>query len=211
MDEPDEIVEVARLTATPGRDHELLTLLRGVIEPSRKEEDCLRYELNQEMEDPRHFTITAKFAGRAGFERHLNSRHVRHFAESANDIIEWREVRMCRELLPAGGEAETIGMPGNEETRVVVIAEFTAKPGKEQDLSTTLQAMVAQTRLEPGCLRYELNQDLNEPAVFTFVEAYADRRAFDDHVNKPYLRRLLEALPELVEKQYIGVHREVLA
>jgi quinol monooxygenase YgiN len=102
-------------------------------------------------------------------------------------------------------------MPERDETRVVVIAEFTAKPGKEQELSTLLQAVVEPVRREPGCLRYELSQDLHEPATFCFVETYAGQQAFEDHCKMPYIVTLFDALPALVEKQHIGLHRQVLA
>jgi quinol monooxygenase YgiN len=97
----DEIVEVAHVSAMAGKDGELLSLLHGLIQPTRKEEGCLRYELNQEAGNPRSFAITAKFAGSKAFEKHLNSRHVKRFAERAADLIESRDVRIYRELLPA--------------------------------------------------------------------------------------------------------------
>jgi quinol monooxygenase YgiN len=99
----DEIVEVAHVTAMACKDAELLSLLHGLLEPTRKEEGCLRYELNQDAGNPRCFTVTAKFAGRIALEKHLNSRHVKRFAERAadSDLIESREIRIYRELLPA--------------------------------------------------------------------------------------------------------------
>ena len=102
-------------------------------------------------------------------------------------------------------------MPERDETQVVVIAHFTAKPGKQEELSAFLQTLVEPTRREPGCLRYELNQPLNDPATFTFVETFADQQAFEAHCAMPYIAKLFEMLPVLVDKQYIGLHRQVLA
>jgi quinol monooxygenase YgiN len=102
-------------------------------------------------------------------------------------------------------------MPRRDETQVVVIAHFTAKPGKQEALSTFLQGLVEPTRREPGCIRYEVNQDLDDPDTFTFVETFADQRAFEAHCQMPYIAKLFETLPVLVEKQYIGLHRQVLA
>ncbi|MGE5645283.1 MAG: putative quinol monooxygenase [Acidobacteriota bacterium] len=94
---------------------------------------------------------------------------------------------------------------------VVVIAEFTAKPGKAGELAAAFRAMIAPTRLEPGCLRYELNQEENDPGAFVFVEAYQDRAAFDAHCATPYFKALIEALPPLVDKQHVGLYREIPA
>lgn len=102
-------------------------------------------------------------------------------------------------------------MPERNETQVIVIAHFTAKSGKQEELSTFLQGLVGPTRREPGCIRYEVNQDLNDPVTFTFVETFADQRAFESHCRMPYIVKLFETLPVLVEKQYIGLHRQILA
>ena len=98
-----------------------------------------------------------------------------------------------------------------DETQVVVIAHFTAKPGKQEELSNFLHSLVEPTRREPGCLRYELNQPLDDPSTFTFVETFADQKAFEANCSMPYIGKLFEVLPVLVEKQYIGLHRQILA
>lgn len=102
-------------------------------------------------------------------------------------------------------------MPELDETQVVVIAHFKARPDKEQELSEFLQSLVEPTRAEPGCLRYELNESRDEPGTFSFVETFADRKAFDAHCDMPYIHRLFEKLPQLVERQYIGLHRRILS
>jgi len=36
-------------------------------------------------------------------------------------------------------------------------------------------------------------------------------RSFEAHCAMPYIAKLFEMLPVLVDKQYIGLHRQVLA
>jgi quinol monooxygenase YgiN len=79
----DPAVVVAHFQATPGKEAALLQLLRGLIEPTRKEADCLRYELNQEIENPAAFTFAEKFASRDAFTTHLKMRHIKQFAFNA--------------------------------------------------------------------------------------------------------------------------------
>jgi quinol monooxygenase YgiN len=204
----DEVAIIAQFTARRGRESELLSLLQGLLEPTRREDGCLRYELNREVEGPRCFTFVERFRSSAAYEAHLASKHVRHFAELSADLVESRTVRLYRQLTPLaeGGTAITQGA----ETRVVVIAHFTAKPEKEQELSSFLRGLVEPSRSEPGCLRYELNQDLHDFSTFSLVEMFADRQAFDAHCDQPYIHALFEVLPALVDQQYIGLHRQVL-
>jgi quinol monooxygenase YgiN len=200
----DPIIVVAHFTAKPGKEAALLELLCGLVEPTRKETGCLRYELNQEIENPAAFTFAEKFSSREAFESHVKTPHIKGFGERSPDLVESRQVRLHRELLPGPQQGRTAS-----DGAVIVIAHFTAKPGREEELATFLQGLVEPTRREPGCVRYELNQDLKDPATFSFVESFADRQGFDAHCKMPYIDRLFEALPVLVGEQYIGLHKQV--
>jgi len=203
----DHVTVVAHLTANPGKQDDLLKLTRGLIEPTRKEAGCIRYELNQEIENPHAFTFAEKFSNRDAYTAHLKMRHIKQFAEQSIDLIENRRVRMHRELMPVTGN--TPDKTGSDAAQIVVIAHFTAKPGKEEELSTFLRGLVEPTRREPGCIRYELNQDLDDPTAFSFVETFADRAGFDAHCRMPYIEKLFEALKLLVAEQYVGLHRQI--
>jgi len=202
----DQIIVVAHFKATPGKEAALLELLRGLVEPTRNEAGCIRYELNQEIENPAAFTFAEKFSDREAFEAHSKSPYIKSFRERSAGLIESRQVRLHRELLPAAQQQSNRARTDGE---VIVIAHFTAKSGKQEELSTFLQGLVEPTRREPGCARYELNQDLDDPATFSFVETFVDQKAFEAHCKMPYIDRLFETLPVLVEKQYIGLHKQV--
>jgi len=201
----NQITVVAHFTAKPGKEAALLDVLRGLLEPTRKEAGCLRYELNQEIENPGAFTFAEKFANREAFEAHVKTTHIKSFGERSGDLVESRQVRLHRELLPAAAQEST----NRSAEPVIIIAHFTAKPGKDEELSAFLQGLVEPTRREPGCVRYELNRDLDEPATFSFVETFADRQGFDAHCKMPYIDTLFATLPVLVAKQYIGLHRPI--
>ena len=94
----DPTVVVAHFEATPGKEKALLELLRGLIEPTRKEAGCLRYELNQEIENPAAFAFAEKFASRDAFTTHLKMRHIKQFAEQSIELIESRRVRIHRQI-----------------------------------------------------------------------------------------------------------------
>ncbi len=208
MPEPDdEVSVVAQFTAKLGRESELLSLLGDMVGPTRREPTCLRYELNRDIDNPRVFTFAEKFRSVAGYESHLASKHVRQFSERTVEMVEARTVHLYKELLPAPAERR---MNAPDENQVAVIAQFRAKPRKEADLSALLQQCVNPARGEPGCLRYEMNQDLHDPSVFAVVETYSDQQAFEAHCGQPYVRELLAALPQLADEQHIGAYRQVL-
>jgi quinol monooxygenase YgiN len=70
---------------------------------------------------------------------------------------------------------------------IVVIAELHARAGQEKELEQVLQQMITPTRQEPGCIRYELNVSLSDPAVFIFYERWQDQAALDGHLKTPHM------------------------
>ena len=67
---------VARLTARPETVAELQTALRSLIEPTRQEPGCLRYELLQNAADPTDFTFVEEWANEAALEAHFTTPHL---------------------------------------------------------------------------------------------------------------------------------------
>ncbi len=199
-----EISIVVHFTARLEKEEELLKCMQILPELTRKEPGCIRYELNQEIDNPAAFTFAEKFASREAFDAHVKMPYSVTFSAQADELAETKQVRLHRELHPSHQE-ETLA--GNDA--IIIIAHFTAKPGKEKELQEFLATLVAPTRSEPGCIRYEVNQDLDDPATFTFVESFADKAGFDAHCATPYVAKLFELLPILTQAQYIGVHRRV--
>jgi len=81
---------------------------------------------------------------------------------------------------------------------VNIIATLQALPGKEDQLLDVLRQVMAPTLAEAGNLRYELYRSIANPAVFTFVEKFADAAAFDVHHNAPHSVALRAAVAGLL-------------
>ena len=45
---------------------------------------------------------------------------------------------------------------------------------------------------EPGCLRFEVIQDLDNPNGFYFYEVYQDQSALDSHRQTPHFKAFIE-------------------
>ena len=97
--------------------------------------------------------------------------------------------------------------PGDE---IVVVAHFTARQGKEGELADLLHSLLEPTRREAGCIRYELNQEVDNPRAFTFAEKFATREAFEAHTKMPYVARVMQQAEGLIESRQVRLHRELL-
>lgn len=98
-----------------------------------------------------------------------------------------------------------------ESTRVVCVAEFRAKPDRIEELQGALHTLMEPTHKEAGCLRYELNQRVDDPRWITFVEKWADKKSFDEHCVMPYITHYFnDVRPELVEIFEVKLYEELL-
>ena len=79
-----------------------------------------------------------------------------------------------------------------------IIGTVTARPETRAELSALLQAQVAPTRAEPGCITYDFHVDAADPCVFVFYENWTDRAALDAHLAMPHLQPLFSQLDRLL-------------
>ena len=68
---------------------------------------------------------------------------------------------------------------------VHIMARITALPASAATMSSLLAELVAQSRLEDGCLHYELFQRADAANVFQTVERWRDQAAIDAHMAGP--------------------------
>ena len=72
---------------------------------------------------------------------------------------------------------------------LTIVAITTAVAGKENALRAAQQKLVAETVAEPGCLRYELNQSLDDARVLIFTEKWASEHEWRAHMEGAAMRR----------------------
>jgi quinol monooxygenase YgiN len=82
---------------------------------------------------------------------------------------------------------------------VHVIARWTAKAGKEDELKGILTALIPPSRREIGCYQYDLLRNPGDPRDFCFVERWEDDKAFEQHAATPHVKTAMSATQGLVE------------
>lgn len=78
---------VARITAQPDRVGELQALLQGLLDPTRKEPGCIRYQLLWNRSDPTDFTFVEEWADDAALDAHLLTPHVQNALAQAQSLL----------------------------------------------------------------------------------------------------------------------------
>jgi quinol monooxygenase YgiN len=85
---------ITRITALPGQEDKLKALLLELIEPTRQEAGCIRYNLLQSCVTPTEFTLLEEWESKELFEAHLDSAHVQEaFLEGGQLLVAPPEIR----------------------------------------------------------------------------------------------------------------------
>jgi quinol monooxygenase YgiN len=74
------------------------------------------------------------------------------------------------------------------ENELISIAVLKAKSDKRDELRSSLLALVAPTRAEPGNLDYVLFELSDEPGTFYMREAFRGQVALDEHRATPHFQ-----------------------
>lgn len=83
---------------------------------------------------------------------------------------------------------------------VLVVARFVPKPNEAARVEAILRGMVASTRQEPGCLRYDFYRGA-APAggsVFLLIEQYSGEPAAEAHRNTPHYKSYRASIADLL-------------
>lgn len=84
------------------------------------------------------------------------------------------------------------------ESHIRVVARFSAKPDRIEDVKRVLSEFVAPTRKEDGCITYDLLQNLNNPTDLTFVEEWTSEAALERHLASEHIARGRALLPGIL-------------
>ena len=91
---------VARLLAKPGQEAAVREVLRAIVEPTRRERGCLKYELFQARDTPTAFVFMEEWESDATLDAHLAGPviqgalpRVMPLLEAPPDIVRYQPVR----------------------------------------------------------------------------------------------------------------------
>jgi quinol monooxygenase YgiN len=81
---------------------------------------------------------------------------------------------------------------------VTVVVRIRAKEGCEAEVRKELLALLAPTRVEKGCLNYDMHEMPDEPTLFLFHEAWRSEADLDRHLMEPHVQRWIAKADSLL-------------
>ncbi|MCL9775327.1 putative quinol monooxygenase [Vibrio methylphosphonaticus] len=74
-------------------------------------------------------------------------------------------------------------------TSLTIVANIIANEDKIELVKTELLALIEATRAEEGCINYDLHQDNNNPAHFTFYENWTSPELLQAHLRSAHIAK----------------------
>jgi quinol monooxygenase YgiN len=81
---------------------------------------------------------------------------------------------------------------------IEIIAKGTFKPSCVEIFKQLAHEMIVHTRKEPGCISYQLCNDLSDSNTFAFVETWQDQAAIDSHNQTLHFTTIVPKFTELL-------------
>ena len=88
---------VAQLKAKPGKEKELQQVLQALVEPTRREQGIMNYDMHVSNEDPGLFLFYENWRTKDEWDRHMKSPHLEAFAKRNDELVaDWKLFQMTR-------------------------------------------------------------------------------------------------------------------
>ncbi|GGR31904.1 putative quinol monooxygenase [Streptomyces netropsis] len=85
---------------------------------------------------------------------------------------------------------------------LTLVAGFIAKPGQEQRLRDELNAMIAPSVAEEGCLGYQPFADPDRPERMIILEEWVSSEALEYHFALPHFQHVARVLDEILAEPF---------
>ena len=83
--------------------------------------------------------------------------------------------------------------------RLSLVAIVTAKLGHKDFVRAEIEKLIPITRLEAGCLNYNLYEDNQNPNRFVLLENWESHALWQDHMNSEHMKRYSDVTRDAVE------------
>ncbi|WP_375402977.1 putative quinol monooxygenase [uncultured Sphingomonas sp.] len=79
-----------------------------------------------------------------------------------------------------------------------VLAHFEVVPDRVDEFKSLMAGVRDATRAEEGCVRYELQQSVDRPYLFVFVEEWRSEEDMAGHLATPHIRAIAPQLQSML-------------
>jgi quinol monooxygenase YgiN len=93
-----EVAVISINTAKPGQEAKLEAAMRALIEPTRKDQGFIQYDLHRDVNDPRTFVFVERWESKEALDKHGQAPHITAWRAKAGELIETKVLRIMTKL-----------------------------------------------------------------------------------------------------------------
>ncbi|MGH7231150.1 MAG: putative quinol monooxygenase [Nitrospiraceae bacterium] len=82
-----ELTVIARAKAKPGREADLERAMRAGVNPSHREQGCLRYTVHRSIGDPASFVTVERWVSKEAMDQHFAAPHTQALLKQIPDLL----------------------------------------------------------------------------------------------------------------------------
>ena len=95
----NHLIVIAEIAAKSGLEDQLGTHLLALVEPTRKEDGCIRYDLHLSHTEAGRYIFLETWTSREALDRHMQTPHFQAFAAATKDLLaEPPRILTCRQI-----------------------------------------------------------------------------------------------------------------
>lgn len=177
------------------------------------EPECMRFDIIQDDSDPTSFAFCEVYNDEDAFKHHTTTPHFEKWRAASEDMFaEPPDVSFCRSVYPRGDATWDAYRPGavddahfaSGSLHVIHAPQYVQPDKVEAFIAAVTLDGIGSTHEEPGCLRFDVYQNINDPTELYLYEVYANRAAFDYHVGTPHIKKWRETVADWYDESRKG-------
>ena len=170
------------------------------------EPGCYRFDIIQDREDPNRIAFTEVYDDDAAIDDvHVKASHMTAWRDATKDMIVDVKVGRCRNVFPSdlaswNARRDGVNEGFSSENLFIIHAQLPVQADKVDDFIEAVNLDgVGSTNLEPGCLRFDVYQEIEDPTKLWLYEVYVNPEAFQFHTTTPHIAKWRDTVADWYE------------
>lgn len=177
------------------------------------EPSCMRFDIIQDDGDPTLFAFCEVYNDESAFNHHTTTPHFEKWRDAVSDMSDTDpEVSFCRPVYPRGDANWDAYRPGAVEDdhfnagslHIIHAPQYVQEDKVDEFIAAVTLDGIGSTHEEPGCMRFDVYQNINDPTELYLYEVYANKDAFDYHVGTPHIKKWRDTVADWYDESRKG-------
>jgi quinol monooxygenase YgiN len=179
---------VAYVEIEPAAAARMVAAFRQYRDASRGETGYVRFELFEQAGRPAHYSIIETWSDQGALDAHQKAASATQFRNALQSIrlsgYDERPYKPLAVATPAAGGPAALA----------VVSHVDIGGGGQFDAPAVLRRLAEASRMERGCLRFDVVQHTVRANHFTVIELWDSQQALDRHAAAPHTKQYRDEL-----------------